>query len=175
MEWWQILLIVLGSLLFVYIVIGIIVFCFAIAFKFKVDKRAISISLLIAQKYDMVTGMINEYKIHNINVPKSVYQNIEGNREVDIAKLDKQTIEKILDTFTQTSYQLKLIADNTDILVKSNKYQELSDSLDQINEIYRLNIAIYNSDVTGYNYWVSFKGYRYLLKLFKLTKKEILV
>lgn len=175
MEWWQIILIVLGSLSFLYIVIGITVFCFAIAFKFKVDKRAISISLLIAQKYDMVTGMINEYKIHNISVPKSVYQNIEGNREVDIAKLDKKTIEKILDTFTQTSYQLKLIADNTDILVKSNKYKELSDSLDQINEIYRLNIAIYNSDVTGYNYWVSFKGYRYLLKFFKLTKKEILV
>lgn len=175
MEMWQVILLILAGVVSLYILVGIVVFTFTLAFKYKVEKRQDSISLLVSQKYDMLMGIVEELENLKVIVPESILHNIKGKRDIDFLAYSKIDRDHLLASYHQANYQIKLIAEQNNVATKSEKYRLLSASFDEIDELYRSNIAIYNSDVTGYNYWVSFKGYRHLLRLFNLNKKEILL
>ena len=66
------------------------------------------------------------------------------------------------------------IASKNSFLEKHDEFRIAKRNVLESDNVYRINIAMYNADVLGYNYWIGFLPTRYIYKILKVKRKEII-
>lgn len=172
--WWQWLLFVLGILLGIYVLVFFIVLGSVLSFKKKIHKRSAAISLLFAQRHDILDLIFKLFTSNGIVVPSTIASYLDESINYD-TDLNNKTRDDIISKLNKASQGLLYLSDEHENIKNSSQFIEYRKTLSELDDAYRQNVARYNSDITGYNYWVNFVSYRLIFKMFKLNQKDIIV
>ncbi len=168
MEWWQILLYAISITLILYM-IG---FFYALecisTFKEKIRKKTLAISILLSEKKDVLQSLFSLMK--NDIQDKSILDSYEKVNSLNLDKLESKDIELSLIILTTLQKQLIMFANSTEYKDNEN-YLTYHDILNDLDTNYRKMTAVFNSDITGYDYWRKTPLFRGLFHIFRF--KEI--
>lgn len=166
-------------LLIICIIIGIILlFDFSVLFwllrlKKEIKNKLHCINILMAQKYDLIIVLAKYLEDQGIVLPKNIQLSLDLNSEYNFKSITTTERLSIKTILTRTVEQMYFIAD-TKGLVNDERYLTLKKSIGEIDTQSRKSVALYNSDVCGFNYWICFPLLRPISMLFNFKKGELL-
>lgn len=172
---WQWAIFVAVIALAIYVIFFVIVLSFSLVFKKKISKRILAINLLLTQRHDVLFLIDKLFVSNGIKIQPYVAGYLRDSTHFDDGDIDKKTRDEMRENLNRASQAFMYLADQNEIIKNNPNFIDYCKTLNELDDSYRQNVAIYNSDITGYNYWVNFIGYRFLLRLFKLKKKDIIV
>jgi hypothetical protein len=137
-------------------------------------KRKDAIDVLTAQKYDLLRMIGKLFVRHNIDVPQEFILSKRPRFEDTLQNI-KNTERTIVKSFlVQTAQALFYYGEQNQLLSVNPEYVSLKESLSEVDENFRKQVAIYNASATNYNFWSSFFIFRWMSILFKHQKKELI-
>lgn len=150
MEWWQILLYAISIILVIYAFGLFYALECILTFKERIRKKTLAISILLSEKKDVLISLYGLMKndIHD----KSILDNLEKVNSLNLDKLKAKDIEDSLIILTTLQKQLVMFANSTEYKTSEN-YNTYFDILSDLDTNYRKLTAVFNSDITGYDYW----------------------
>lgn len=83
------------------------------------------------------------------------------------AKLAREELSSLVDYF------LSLCRDNKDIK-NLDSFLLIENNLNELTTLYVNHVVMYNADVLGFNFWISFYPTRYIYKILKFKKKNLI-
>src|SRR5574344_2187650 len=173
--WWQWTLFILGILLGIYVLYFFFVLGFSLSFKRKINKKQISINLLLTQRHDILNLIYRYFVESNVKVPLPISSYLDEAINYETVNLDDSVRNELLNRLNKASQGLLYLADEFQNIKTSSKYLDYCQTLSDLDVSYRQLVAKYNSDIAGYNYWVHSFGYRGIFKLLRLKQKKIIV
>ena len=167
-------LIVVGSAIGLWLLLLIVNLIFVGSYNaiFKRHKNALTVIL-----YTKLENMKKIFSLLNqsgINIDKRLTDVLN---EITASDFVEPSSEK----FDKSKNALSYLKDETMFI--ANQHPELNTNIDFVqakNNVldsdakYRSNVVMYNADVLGYNYWIRFLPCRFVFKLFKVKKKQII-
>lgn len=113
---------------------------------------------------------------NSINVPMSYIKNINRLERIDdFQTLDKSNRDERVLAFIHGSHNILSLFEQNSALLELDTYKDNLMSYTSIEEAYRQKVALYNSDVIGYNYWANMFSMRFLFRRFGFTQKDLIV
>lgn len=171
-DWLEWTLIGLGGVVALYVLFMFVVLIIISKFNKRLKNRREALRLLLAQRKDIALSLnrlVNEAKI---KIPTSLQNKTSELEHKEIAHLNNYEIfeyapevEKIIKAF------FELIESNK-TLKKNETAAQLRKEVTELDEIRRQHIAIYNSDINGYNYWIRLMSYRLILSALGFHSKK---
>lgn len=173
--WAFIICMVLAGLLLLWLIILLNSFIFKTVFKRNLKNESNTINMLLYQRYEMVKDIIGIAEKNNVNIPAEEKKMIFFLERIpDFQLLSKSERDSRVLSFIHGSYNIISICDRSSL--KHN--EEYIDKLVEFNDVesnYRQVSALYNSNINGYNYWISVLTVKWVYRLFKVTPKDTIV
>ncbi len=174
-KWIWLLIFIVGALITLYILLFVVVISFSLLFKRKIAKRVVAINLLLTQRHDVLLLIDKLFLSNGVPVQSYVTGYIRDSINYSTKELSKDERDNLINNLNKATQAFMYLADQHEEIKNNVEFAEYCKTINELDTNYRQNIAIYNSDITGYNYWVCFVGYKWLLKMFGLKKKEIII
>ncbi len=137
----------------------------------QIERSKSGINIVLAQKYD-VTIVLAKYLLDmNVDISDEVKKefNLEKKPSFDrFATLERLSIGQRIDEIVIEIFG-KI---NEEELKSDPRIETLSNSIEDIDRQYKHIILSHNSRIWAYNYWIRFKPYAPIAKLFKLKAKS---
>lgn len=92
----------------------------------------------------------------------------------DFISQDTEACASARATLSMLRDEAMFIASKNINLEKHDEFRIAKRNILESDNVYRINVAMYNADVLGYNYWKKFLPTRYIYKIFKVKDKEII-
>jgi hypothetical protein len=170
----QIIFIVVLVLVAVYLAASIFFGFQMRRFKLQLSKRKDAIDVLTAQKYDLLRMIGKLFVRHQIDVPQEFILSKRPRFEDTLQNI-KDTERTIVKSFlVQTAQALFYYGEQNQALSINPEYISLKKSLSEVDDNFRKQIAIYNADVTNYNFWIKFYIFSWVSALFKHHQKDVI-
>ena len=94
--------------------------------------------------------------------------------ENDFADPSSAEFDKSKNALSYLKDEIMFLANQNPDLNSNIDFIQAKNNISESDLIYRNNVTMYNADVLGYNYWISFVPCGFVFKLFKLKKKQII-
>ena len=167
---WLIILIVIS----IYFVLAVFYIYQMRSFFKQLSKRKDAIDVLTAQKYDLLRMIGKLFVRHQIDVPQEFILSKRPRFEDTLQNI-KDTERTIVKSFLiQTAQALFYYGEQNQALSVNPEYVSLKQSLAEVDELFRKQVAIYNAAATNYNFWLKFFLYRWAALLFRHQEKELI-
>ncbi len=147
---------------------------FAAFFRTALKKHSKAMTVILNAKYENVKKVYMLFQQYEIHTDSKLLETLES---IDPKCFEKQNTEE----GTKARDLLSYLRDEATFIVNKNKqlleYPDFVLARNNVLELdnqYRNSIALYNADVLGYNYWITFGPVRFIFKIFKAQKKEII-
>lgn len=170
----NITLTILIAVVGVWILFLIVDLAFVFFFKTILNKHAKAMTVILNAKYENTKKLYAIFQSYNIQLEQNV---IDILNKINPDDFNRQDTKEGTEARTMLSY----LRDEATFI--SNKHKELLEKPDfaiaksnvlELDVQYRSNIAMYNADVLGYNYWIRFLPCRFIFLMFKVKKKDII-
>ena len=92
----------------------------------------------------------------------------------DFAHQDTKECEKARAILSYLRDEALALSNKSPELNENNEFVTTKRNILEQDKIYQQFIAMYNADVLGYNFWISFRPWRWLFKLLKTKRKDII-
>lgn len=174
MNWYTILILVVGIIALVYVFGLMITLGFVVTFKRKLNEHSRAIVIVLNQKKE---ALINLVEIIEKNGLKLDPKYLVLLRDIDVNSFERiysAESKKSRETLSYVKQELFSIANKSVDFKKNEEYKLASSLLVSLDEQFRFLVATYNADVIGYNYWIRFKPYGYIFLLNKTENKDII-
>ena len=140
MEWWQIVLLVIGiihgvALLF-YLLGMILIFIYLCVNSIRIRLKGTVINSILAQQYDLIRLLRIMIEEEKIELPNDVYVYFELHNKEKMKKKDAHELMEIKSSLSEIANRLIIIADSTS-LVNTKKYEAIKQSLNEFSSSYR--------------------------------------
>lgn len=170
----QLLLLITSIIIVIYCMVGVFFAGQMRSFYLQLSKRKDAIDVLTAQKYDLLRMIGKLFVRHNIDVPQEFILSKRPRFEDTLQNI-KDTERTIVKSFlVQTAQALFYYGEQNQQLSVNPEYVSLKKSLAEVDELFRKQVAIYNAQVTNYNWWIQFILYRWISILFRHQLKELI-
>ncbi len=163
MEWWRILSYVISILLVLYALGFFYALECIFTFKDKIRKKTLAISILLSEKRDVLFSLFS--LMEKYITDRSILVSLETVNSLSLDKLKCQEIEDAVILLTTFQKQLVMYA-NSSGYSDNEDYKTYFGLLADLDMNYRKMTAIFNSDITGYDYWRKTPLFRGLLYVF---------
>lgn len=147
---------------------------FVLTFKGILSKHIKSLTLFETTKYLNLKKIFNRLKENGVSIEPKIEEILSYLNEKSFDVHHTELAE------TNRSY-LSYLGEEARRLILKNKSlfddaegEIISANLKDIEIQLRTNIACYNADVLGFNYWIEFLPTRFVYKLLKIKKKELI-
>ena len=161
-----IVLICLGSLLALWLLSLIAVSCVLLFCHKKIKRNKMGINIILAQKYDVSGVLAKELASLDVELPEQIVEefNLKNKPNFDsFSTFERKSVGKQIAEIVSTLLEIveRLNFDN-------KRISTINKSIEDIEKRHRhVNIS-QNNLIMAYNYWVKFKPYRPISKLFKI-------
>lgn len=173
LEFYQVLLLILLIVVIILAIVDIIVIAILFSLRKRIENRLRSINVLVAQKFDMILALASYLEENNVEIPEEIKSSLDLNTEYNLKYVTTTERYSIKTLLTKSSQTLTFLAEKSSIS-QSEKFHEFKVYMSDIDNQYRKSIVLYNSDVSGYNYWINFFLFRLFSKMFGLKTKDII-
>ena len=170
----QVTLIVVGAMLGLWIALLIVNLIFVGSFStiFKRHKKALPVILIT--KHDNLKNVINILNQSGVDLDNRYIALLNDINENDFVEPGSAQFEKSKNTLSYLKDELFFIADQHPELNGDSEFKEAKQNIIESDTLYRNTVMMYNADVLGYNYWIRFLPCRFIFKLFRVKKKQII-
>ncbi|MFA6943122.1 MAG: hypothetical protein WCQ71_04655 [Bacilli bacterium] len=174
MNWYTILILVVGIVALVYVLGLIITLGFVVTFKRKLSEHSRALVIVLNQKTESLINLIGIIERNGIKLDPRYAALL---KEIDIKSFERiYSVEskKSRETLSYVKQELSGIANKSVDFKKNEEFKLASSLIISLDEQFRFLVATYNADVIGYNYWIRFKPYGYIFLLNKTENKDII-
>ena len=168
------ILIILGSILGLYILIAILDIIFVLSFKSILNKHNKSLGVILMSKLDNIRLLFDIMIRLGVEVDEKFLLIFKEIRIEDLLSQDTPECASIRSKLSMLRDEAMFIASKNSFLEKHDEFRIAKRNVLESDNVYRINIAMYNADVLGYNYWIGFLPTRYIYKILKVKRKEII-
>ncbi|MFA5481122.1 MAG: hypothetical protein WC282_01890 [Bacilli bacterium] len=171
-SWVEWTIIGVGGAIGLYILFFVIVLLTISKFNKLLNKRREAMRLLLAQRKDITIAL---YKLAIAQKAKAstLFQNeMTALTNTEIGLLNSSEIFDFAPKLEKMTKAVFEFAETSKTIKKMSEYAQYKKELEELDEIKRQHIAIYNSDINGYNYWIRIMSYRWILIALKFHEKK---
>ena len=170
----NITLTIIVAVIGVWILFLIVDLAFVFFFKTILNKHAKAMTVILNAKYENTKKLYDIFQSYNIPIEENLLTILNKINPNDFNRQDtkegteaRTMLSYLRDEATFISNKNKELLEKPDFVIAKNNVLELDVQ-------YRSNIAMYNADILGYNYWIRFLPCRFIFLMFKVKKKEII-
>ena len=139
---------------------------------FKKHKRAVPVVLY--SKYESLNSLVSIMKQSGINIDNRFVAILSDISSQDFSEPGSQQFEKVKNTLSYLRDELMFVANQHPELKDDFEFNQVKKNINDTDIQYRSTVAMYNADVLGYNYWISFLPCRFVFLMFRVKPKEII-
>ena len=174
LEWYEILIIVIGSFVLLYVLGFIVNLAFVATFKRKINEHRKAITIVLTQKKEALLNLVLIMEKSDSKLDPRFFALLQAIDENYFSKIYSIETKKARETLSYVRQELAGISNKSNDLQKNEEFKLSIASINSLDEQFRVLLASYNADIIGYNYWIAFKPYRYLFLLNKTEKKDLI-
>lgn len=169
---WRIFALVVTIMLVLYL-IGFF-YCFALlhSFKKKLKKRIVGVSIVFSEKKELLLALDAYYRDAKMEYEEEDLACVREVASLNNGRIKEADIPYYRDSLQKLEKRLRFKADSNSWIKAGSDYETMTSFLTDLNKNYRRIVAIYNSDLLGYEYWRRRWPYHYLFVLLGFRKKE---
>ena len=170
----EITLIVIGALIGLWLLLLLVNIIFVASYSriFKKHKKAITVVLYT--KLENMKKLFAIMKYSGINIDNRLVSLLSDISEKDFDDPASQAFDKSKNTLSYLKDEIMFVANQHPELNNNVDFVQAKNNILESDTIYRTNVTMYNADVLGYNYWISFIPCIFVFKMLKFKKKEII-
>ena len=174
MEPYEIVIIVIASIIGLWLLLFFVDLIFVLGFFriFKKHKKAITVVLYT--KLENMRKLFSVMKQSGIKIDDRLVKILNEVNENDFADPSSAEFDKSKNALSYLKDEIMFLANQYPDLNYNIDFIQAKNNISESDLIYRNNVTMYNADVLGYNYWISFVPCGFVFKLFKLKKKQII-
>ncbi len=170
----RVTLIVIGSLAGFWLLLLLVDVIFVVSYSTIFRKHKRGMSVILYTKFENMKRIYSVSKQSGVEIKPELFEVLGQIGEKDFDEPGSTIFTKSKNSLSYLKDEI-LFATNSHIDLKNNyEFVVSKNNIDQADYMYRSNVAMYNADVLGYNYWISFLPCRFIFKLLKFQKKEII-
>ncbi len=166
MEPYQIILLIVVTLLFIYVSILVYSFSSCIEFKARLKKKNSAVALIYAERKDAILAIYALFVREDVNFTDEDDEMISLLEDFEFGDKKIEEIQEGVAQLKTVQARLAFIAQTNRWAIKNEEYLALKEVLRDLEVNYRQVSANYNADVGAYNYWVSIPGCSWLPYIF---------
>ncbi len=173
-QWLVILLIVIGGLITTWLLLLAINLIFVGSFStiFKHHKKAIVVILYTKlENMKKLLSILNQSGVKYDAKISNILYNIDSN---DFNEPGSEQFDKSKNALSYVKDEIMFITNENEELSLNPEFVTYKNNINDADTQYRNNVIMYNADVLGYNYWIRFLPCRFVFKMFKVKRKEII-
>ena len=155
----------------VFLVIDII---FVVSFSSILSHHGRDLFLVLTNKKDNLDKLAMLINKHNIKVDKKQADALANFDLKVIESQDGEDAKKARELLTSISEYFMYVARDNDKVMNDPEFELISGNVEESEKLYRQHVVLYNADVLGYNFWISFFPTRFIYKILKLKPKDII-
>ena len=155
----------------VFLVIDII---FVVSFSSILSHHGRDLFLVLTNKKDNLDKLAMLINKHNIKVDKKQADALANFDLKVIETQDGEDAKKARELLTSISEYFMYVARDNDKVMNDPEFELISGNVEESEKLYRQHVVLYNADVLGYNFWISFFPTRFIYKILKLKPKDII-
>ena len=155
----------------VYLLMLIVDISFVCSFSSIMKHHAHDLTVILTNKKDNFVKLVNILNSKGVKLDK---KKIELLHNFDVKRIethDGEDAKKAREELTSIHEYLLLICSQSGFNVDS-EYQQVLAYINELENVYRHHLMMYNADVLGYNFWISFFPTRFIYKILRLKPKE---
>ena len=155
----------------VFLVIDII---FVVSFSSILSHHGRDLFLVLTNKKDNLDKLAMLINKHNIKVDKKQADALANFDLKVIETQDGEDAKKARELLTSISEYFMYVARDNDKVMNDPEFELIFGNVEESEKLYRQHVVLYNADVLGYNFWISFFPTRFIYKILKLKPKDII-
>ena len=155
----------------IFLVIDII---FVISFRSIMSHHDGDLFLILTNKKDNLDKLAVLINKHNIKVDKKQADALANFDLKVIEHQDGEEAKKARELLTSISEYFMYVARDNDKVTNDAEFELISGNVEAAEQLYRQHVVLYNADVLGYNFWISFFPTRFIYKILKFKTKDII-
>ena len=167
-------LIVIGGLLALWILLLIVNLIFVSSFNAIFKKHRKALTVIIYTKFENMNKLFSVLNHNGIKYDNRLNALLS---DIDTKTFDDPAtpqFEKSKNSLAYLKDEIMFVANQNEELKENIEYQQVKKNIEESDLMYRNNVTMYNADVLGYNYWINFLPCRFVFKMFKVKRKEII-
>ena len=163
--------IVLAGVYLVFVVLDVI---FVVSFSSILSHHDHDLSLILTNKKDNLDKLVALLNKHGVKFEKKKVEDIANFDLKAIEHQDGEEAKNARNLLTSLSEYFLYAARENEKVTNDPEFEEIANNIDEQEKIYRQHLVLYNADVLGYNFWISFFLTRYIYKILKRKTKDII-
>lgn len=154
----------------IYILLVIIDVSFVCSFASIMKHHAHDVTVILTNKRDNLVRLAEILTSKGVKLDK---KKIESLHNFDIKRIEKLDGEDAKNARLElTSMNDYLLSTCSQLDIADEEYQQVLANINELENVYRHHLMMYNADVLGYNFWISFAPTRYIYRILKFKAKE---
>lgn len=174
MKPWQILLLALLLVFFLYSIILLVTLSNSLELRRKLNRILEAPSLLLSEKARLLLELDALFTSRGVKYSESDRASVEVIKSLKLDKLKPNEVNKALAALKSAGAHLSYLAQSNHWASKDGDYRALAEGLEANEKSIRQCISAYNLSATGINYWVSIPLVGWIDYLFGIRKRELL-
>ena len=163
--------IVIAALYLLAVVFDVI---FVVSFSSILARHEHDLYLTLVNKKDNLDRLLEFLTKKSVKLDKKSIAPLENFDLKVIEHQDGEEAKKAREDLMLVSEYLLLTSRSDNKIANSEEFMELNANIDEVERVYRQHVLLYNADVLGYNFWISFVPTAYIYKIIKKKKKDII-
>lgn len=172
MQDYQIILLVLLLLAFLYIAVLIYVFSNVREFQARLKRRERALMILMNEKTDLLLGICELFRLSKVSLSPEDKKAIDALEELRFDKIGTDIVKKTSATIKDARSHIEYVIQSNNWLKNDLRISAYRETFEELDHNYRQSAAIYNSDVGGYMYWFQMPTCVLVLMMLGYRKRE---
>lgn len=166
-------IIVVSSIIGIWLIIVFSTLIVLYSLRKKLNRREHAINVILAQKYDLLVSLGILMHEYGATLPEKIQQALDISDHNGLKSINTHERLSIKTLLMKTVNTMFYIAEEHG-MESLPKYITIKHLISDIDEQHRKEIALYNGDITAYNYWVKAFLFRPIAFIFRIKQKEIM-
>lgn len=170
----EIILIILGSILVIYLALVTVDLSFFFSFNTYFKKHKKGLEVVLNMKLENLKRIVDIFKTNKISVSPELKQKLDSINPTIFGDIESDECKQARESLSFIRDELFFTATKNEHILVNEEYLLAKENILEQDIVFRKYLAMYNADVLGYNYWSNFKPARYIFLIFKVKEKEII-
>ena len=157
-----------------YIIFVIIDVIFVASFSSILSHHDHDLFLILTNKKDNLDNLVALLNKHGVKLDKKKVEELEKFDLKLIEHQDGETAKNARELLTSISDYFMSLARENDKVFNDPGFALISTNVDEMEKVYRPHVVLYNADVLGYNFWITFTPTRFIYIILKRKQKDII-
>ena len=174
MEPYQIILLIVVLVSFVYVTLAVYVLGMMAEFSSKLKRKRRALNLLLYERGDALLRIVTSFESIGVTFTDEDSALFAKVASLDYKNSSDESLKEVSALIKAATSRMRYIAQANRWACKDEDYQNNIDLIDDLERNYRTFLGSYNADVMGFNYWIAIPTIGWLGWLFGFRKKSSL-